>query len=92
MQVCWVNLRCRIVKAAVRLAFGWLGTNLHLLPELFTILATILALFLDGGIAGAAALKAIGYSVALAMATTLLAISAMLFIADARLWLSAKSE
>ncbi|MBC7707022.1 MAG: hypothetical protein H7274_24145 [Rhodoferax sp.] len=79
------------VKAAVLLAFAWLGTNRHLLAELFTILATILALFRDGGIAGAAACKAIGYTLVLAMATTQPTTSAMLFIADARMWLCAKS-
>ena len=48
------------------------------------ILATILGLFLAGGIAGAAAFKAIGYSAVLPIAATLLAISAMPLIADVR--------
>ncbi len=51
------------------------------------ILATILGLFLVGGIAGAAAFKAIGYLAVLPIAATLVAISAMPLIADARMWL-----
>ncbi len=57
------------------------------------ILATILGLFLAGGIAGAAAFKAIGYSAVLPIAATLLAISAMPLIADVRMLLRrAESE
>ena len=49
------------------------------------ILATILGLFMAGGIAGAAAFKAIGYTAVLPIAATLVAISAMPLIADANL-------
>ncbi len=51
------------------------------------MLATILGLFLAGGIAGATAFKAIGYSAVLPIVVVLVAISVLPLVADARLWL-----
>ena len=82
-----------IVEAALLLVFGLLGANLNVLVELFVPTTVLVLCFimglqkLAGGILGAAAFKAIGYTAVLPIAATLVAISAMPLIVDATsLW------